>query len=64
MGKSPEKKKQRSTTPTNNQLDDNMAIYNCNLAKLREDDNETLQHTDQSGAQYNSPSPSDGGQPE
>jgi hypothetical protein len=67
MGKSPEKKKQRSTTQKNNQIENRMANYNLNpynSSPTQEDDDETLQLTDQSGAQYNSPSPSDGGHPE
>jgi hypothetical protein len=68
MGKSPEKKKQRSTTPLSNNHHSSPRLQSPpehssqprNQAAHLE--TPSHDHTDQSGAQYNSPSPSDGEQ--
>jgi hypothetical protein len=65
MVKSPEKKKQRSNVQTNNDtLEVGNPIYNpcypMNLDKEQHANN----NTDQSGAQYNKPSPFDGANPD
>ena len=62
MGNSPEKKKQRSAAPTTNQSDSQMELHQLNpLNTTQPPDDKNIQGTDQSGAQYTSPSPSDGG---
>jgi hypothetical protein len=64
MGKSPEKKKQRSTAQSNNHLEIQMELYKLKSYNTpHQQDEENSQLTDQSGAQYTNPSPSDGGQP-
>jgi hypothetical protein len=65
-GKSPEKKKQRSSSNNERQSSEvrNNFANNSTQMLLDEDEAKSKNDTDQSGAQYNRPSPSDGGNPD
>jgi hypothetical protein len=63
-GKSPEKKKQRSSAKTERRLSLDGSLQPTAMHIQMMSDEETLIDTDQSGAQDNCPSPSDGARPD